>query len=220
MTQQEIIEMYQKLDDKFLNTTAKKYPSGFEALDSGSGSASGSESFDPCALGDGTPVDASEACNKLAKIEGNGTYTQQNANRYTAAAGRYQFISSTAESVLKEMEFAKNDAEARAIWESCRTSSSPNCKRIQDAMCNHYSESLISQLKAKGIPVTTRNLYLAWNQGAGGASIILKAAANGENVTDPTVASHMTNQAWIKTTNARAFLRGMEGYMKTRGIEP
>ena len=198
--------------------SASKSGSGSKPKGSKSGSGSSSTS-DPCAIGDGTPVDASELCNKIAKIEGNGTYTQQNAARFSAAAGRYQFMGATATGVIKQMGKASNDAQARALWSKCRTSNSQECKSLQDQMCNYYANQLRNQLKKYGIKPTMRNMYLAWNQGAYGAKLILEAAKNGTNVTHSKVAHNMHNQAWTKTSNGQAFLAGMENYMRKRGVQ-
>jgi len=179
-----------------------------------------STSTDGCSTGDGTPVDASAACNQIAKIEGNGKYTQQNAARFSAAAGRYQFMGSTAVGVIVGMGAASSKSAATTKWTQCRTSNSQECKSLQDKMCNYYSTQILSQLKAKGIPTTTRNLYLAWNQGVGGASAILKAAAAGTTVTNPNIAGNMKNQAWVKTADAAKFLAGLEGWMRQRGVTP
>jgi hypothetical protein len=189
---------------------------------SSSASSSGSSSTsDPCAVGDGTPVNASEACNTLAQIEGNGKYTQQNAPRFSAAAGRYQFVGDTAVNVLKGMGKARTTAEARSLWSRCRTSNTEECKKLQDEMCNYYQKQQESQLKAAGIPFTTRNMYLAWNMGVGGAKTILRAANNGcSNVTHSKIASNMRNQAWVHTNNSCKFLKGMEGYIKRQGVNP
>lgn len=175
---------------------------------------------DMCELGDGTPVDASEVCNKIAPIEGNGKYTQQHGASFSQAAGRYQFVGSTAVGEIKKLGYASTDEQARALWSRCRTSASPDCKKLQDAMCNSYSEYIIRSLKNRGYEPTMRNIYLAWNQGVGGASVILEAAKNGTEVTDANISSNMKNQAWTKTNNARAFLNGMEDYMNSRGVTP
>jgi len=83
-------------------------------------------------------------------------------------------------------------------------------------MCNYYSQQLIKQLKAKGIPITNRNVYLAWNQGAGGAAAILRAAKSGT----PINLKGMHGQAWKYSSNANVFLHNMEGFMKKRGVQP
>lgn len=212
-------EVNENLKELFKNS--RPYDESLRAASgSGSASTSGSGVFDPCELGDGTPVEVSEACNSLAKVEGNGSYTQQHGPDFSQAAGRYQFVGSTAVEQIIKLGKASNTAQAREIWTRCRTSNSPGCKVLQDEMCNQYSKSLMKSLENYGIPVTNRNLYLAWNQGVGGAKVILEAAKNNTNVTNPEVASNMTNQAWVKSTHAVTFLRGMEGFMRTRGVDP
>jgi len=169
-----------------------------------------------CSIADGTPVDASNVCNTLAKAEGNGTYVQKNSR--TSASGRYQFVTSTAVDVIKKIGAAKTDAEAKSLWYNCRQSSTPDCKKLQDKMCNNYSSQIISQLEAKDIEITAENVYLAWNQGAGGASIIINAMKNGTQVTNRDVLKNMAGQAWKFSPDGKTFYANMQNYLRKRGV--
>jgi hypothetical protein len=129
-------------------------------------------------------------------------------------------VGKTAVGVMKDIGQASSNREAVKKWTKCRTSSLPECKKLQDDMCASYSNYIQKALKRRGIPVTPRNMYLAWNQGPGGAAIILKAADNNEEVTHPKIAGHMKNQAWNKTANAKDFLKGLEEHMHKKGVAP
>lgn len=205
-------ENLKKIQDKAASESASK----LQALDM-TPTASVEETtdtyVDPCTL-DSTPVNASEACNMLATAEGNGEYTEYNSD--TGAAGRYQFMPSTGKSVLKQLGFSS--AEADATWEECKKSSSSKCKAIQDSMCNHYSGWVQSQLEKKNIPLTTENMYLAWNQGTGGANAILRSIQTGMPVTNPKILRNMKGQAWAFSDDGATFYKNMRGYLQGQGV--
>jgi hypothetical protein len=187
------------------------------------------DDYDPCVYGDGTPVNATETCNKIAQVEvvksnpNQNKYTVSRGTKFNSSSGRYQLQGKTASGEIIRMGIAKTKSEADALWMKCRASASPDCKKLQDNICKSYTETLTKSLKNRNIPVTSRNLYLAWNQGAKGADVILKAAKNPNGdyiVTDPVISSRMQNQAWLKTNDARKFLASMEKYMKQHNFEP
>jgi len=199
------------------NITDDPFGSGGGTPTSGGGS-SASNLYEDCNY----PVSGGATgaiCDKLAVVEGNGKYTQGQGSRYTKAAGKYQFISSTAESYIIKTGQASNKNEARSLWEKCRSSDSPDCRALQDRLCESYSSDLLSKLPAD--QRTLRNLYLMYNQGEGGARAILKAKANGTKVTNPQIVRNMDNQAWGKSYgDPNTFLSGMDGYIKGRGQDP
>lgn len=164
--------------------------------------------IDPCNL-DQTPISASEQCNMLATAEGSGKY-DQGGEQY----GRYQFTKSTGVGVLTQL----GHSDPTDVWNECSNSASERCKGIQDDMCNHYSAELSRSLTNRDIPVTTENLYLAWNQGAGGASVILRSVASGEPITNPEVLSNMHGQAWNFSTDGRTYYSNMRGYLQKKGV--
>jgi len=169
-----------------------------------------------CTIEDGTPIEASSVCNTLAKSEGNGTYTQKNAK--TSAAGRYQIITSTAVDLIRKIGAANTESEAKNLWFNCRQSTTTDCKKLQDKMCNNYSSSIIKQLKTKNIESTVENVYLAWNQGPGGAAIIINAMKNGTEVTNKEVLKNMHNQAWSFSPDGRTFYANMQSYLRKKGV--
>jgi hypothetical protein len=165
---------------------------------------------------DGTPVEASEVCNRISVAEGNGTYTQKNKN--TSAAGRYQFVTGTAASVIQKIGAASNEAAAKNIWYNCRQSSTEDCKKLQDKMCNHYSSQIIKQLKRYNIEPTVENIYLAWNQGAGGAKLIWQSIKTGQPVTNKNVLKNMKGQAWKFSSDGRTYYQNMVNYLKKKKV--
>ena len=172
--------------------------------------------IDPCTGRelDSTPIEASELCNTLATIEGNGTYTQHGPS-WSSASGRYQIINGTGKGELVKMGYSKS--EASALWDKCKLSSSDECKRIQDKVCNSYASSIESSLKRRGVPVTTETVYLAWNQGAGGANTIWKSIKSGQPVTNPAILKNMKGQAWKFSPDGATFYKNMQGYMRKKG---
>jgi hypothetical protein len=84
-------------------------------------------------------------------------------------------------------------------------------------MCNYYSEQLARSLKNYGIEPTAENLYLAWNQGAGGAKLIINSAKTGQPVTNTKVLKNMHGQAWKFSADGATFYNNMVGYMKRQG---
>jgi hypothetical protein len=171
------------------------------------------EKEDPC---NQAPIDATAACNSLAKAEGDGSYNQRRPG--SSVYGRYQFDRATgvAEAVKARPELGA--VKAKELWENCQGRITSECKKLQDDMCRNYSGTIISQLKAKGISPTPDNLYLAWNQGAAGAKQILDAG-NGE-VVNSTRRNKMAQQAWNKvdtTYNGAEFISRMRAYLAKRG---
>jgi len=212
----------------------KKINDPFAGGGSGGGTPGTGDGSDPCLEDGGNPNNPNDPNNpsnpagkggmldKLAQIEGNGSYTQGANKPYSSASGRYQFVASTAESELVATGIAKNKSEASAIWHQCKSSSSNYCQGVQDTIATHYSNSLM-----KSLPSDQRNmenLYLRYNQGKSGGDIIKKAQANGTNVTNPKIISNMDNQAWTKHNPSHgdpdAFLKGLRGYVKNRGVDP
>jgi len=172
--------------------------------------------IDPCTGRelDSTPIEASELCNTLATIEGNGTYTQHGPSTSTAS-GRYQIIDGTGAGQLVKLGYSHT--EASSLWQKCKLSASEECKRIQDKVCNSYSHGLQKELKRRGIPVTKETLYLAWNQGAGGANVIWRSIQSGQPVTNPRVLRGMHKQAWKFSPDGATFYKNMQGYMRKKG---
>jgi hypothetical protein len=173
--------------------------------------------YDPCNL-DGSS-DETATCHTLGKIESGGKYTAKNPD--TSASGRYQFTKKTGKYVMQKAGLASNSSEAQALWDECAKSSSAKCKGVQDKMCHWYSNSIKSQLKKKGVPLTVANMYFAWNQGVGGMAII-NDAGNGE-VTDPSIRNKMAKQAWNKqntTYNGKEFIDRMNKWVENdRGVK-
>jgi hypothetical protein len=165
---------------------------------------------------DGTEIEASEICNTLATAEGKGAYTQK--NKKSSASGRYQFTTGTAIDVIQKLGYASNKANAGRIWSNCRRSSAENCKKVQDAMCNSYSKQIVSSLKNYGIKPTVENIYLAWNQGAGGSNVIWESIKSGQPVTNPKVLSNMKGQAWKFSPDGKTYYANMVNYLKRQGV--
>jgi len=174
------------------------------------------EEEDPC---NQDPIDATAACNAFAKAEGDGSYNQRRSG--SDVYGRYQFDNSTgvAEAVKARPELGA--VGARDLWNGCMGKITTECKKLQDDMCRNYSGTIINELKNKGISPTPSNMYLAWNQGATGASQIL-AAGNGE-VANSTRRYNMSQQAWNKppryetTYNGAEFISRMNKYLAEKG---
>jgi hypothetical protein len=212
----------------------KKIDDPFAGSGSGGGTPGSGTGEDPCLDSNGNSDDPNDPGNpggkggmldKLAQIEGNGSYTQGANNPYSSASGRYQFMASTAESELIATGLAKNKAEASTLWHECKSSASSHCQHVQDTIATHYSNSLM-----KSLPSNQRNmenLYLRYNQGKGGGDIIKRAQANGTKVTNPTIVRNMDNQAWSRpgrpyhsNGDPDIFLKGLRNYVKGRGVDP
>ena len=165
------------------------------------------------------PISASEGCNMLAAAEskGSGSYTALNAS--TGAAGRYQFIPSTAIEQIKQIRDVKDTEEARTLWNDCGSSSTPECKKLQDEMCKNYFGYIERSLKNGGIPLTNTNRYLAWNQGTGGARAIIRSIESGQPVSNPRILKNMQRQAWDFSADGKEFYNNMENYLQERGID-
>ncbi len=93
---------------------------------------------------------------KLAKVESNGNYKAY--NKGSGATGRYQFLKSTAEPILKKMGKS---------WEDFKQTPS-----VQDEVVKKFTESNAKYLKNNNIPVNDETLWWAHNQGAGGAKAL------------------------------------------------
>ncbi len=132
-----------------------------------------------------------DICGRLAQTEGTGAYTQDRGG--DGASGRYQITQSTAEYLLVKSGKASSSSQAASLWANCRSSSSPECQKLQDDLCNYYTTDL-----SKGL-VGDKNkfnvLYLRYNMGPTGANEILAAYPN--KVTDPERIALMNNQAWM-----------------------
>jgi hypothetical protein len=160
---------------------------------------------------------ATDGCNLMATGEGNGGYNSKNPK--TSASGRYQFVEKTALYTLTGMGKAKSESEARTIWNDCATSTTPDCKKLQNEMCGWYFKDSVRQMNHYGVPPTKFNMYLAWNQGPQGASKILLAAKNGEQVTDETVKRGMRGQPFFtgdsnNNYSGELFLKEMRAYLE------
>lgn len=165
---------------------------------------------------DQTPVSATEVCNMLATAEGNGTYIQTNGS--TGASGRYQFMTQTAIGVIAEVRPVSNTAEARTIWDNCKSSSTEDCKKLQDEMCENYSAYIARSLNNSKIPLTDANRYLAWNQGTGGSRAIHRSMTSGQDVTNPTILKNMKGQAWDFSPDGQTFYNNMLEHLNERGV--
>jgi hypothetical protein len=179
---------------------------------SSSGPASGSGSaYDPCA----TPSDPGSTCERLAQIEGNGSYTQD-TNGSTGASGRYQIEQPTAVGEILKLGKASDKSEAISLWQKCRASDAPECRNLQDEICKSYASSLGGS--------NVREVYLRWNMGVRGANEILEAHHSTGQVTNPVRIAKMDNQAWTRNNpsngNTKVFLDGLNSYIKKRGIDP
>jgi hypothetical protein len=163
------------------------------------------------------PVSATEGCNMLSVAEGSGSYTQ--INKSTGAAGRYQFMKSTALERIQKIRPVANISEANALWNKCKQSSTQECKQLQDEMCKSNLAYIERSLTNRGIPLTNANRYLAWNQGTGGASVILKSLKTGLPVTNPTVLRNMKGQAWEFSENGKIFYDNMVKHISDRGVD-
>jgi hypothetical protein len=175
------------------------------------GSNSGSASYDPCA-----PLsDPGSTCERLSQIEGNGSYTQD-THGATGASGRYQIEQATAVGEIMKLGKASTESQAIAMWQKCRASDSPECRRLQDEICKSYAGSLGGS--------TIREVYLKWNMGSRGAAEILQAHNSTGQVTNPTRIAKMDNQAWTRNNpshgDTKKFLDGLNEYIKRRGIDP
>ena len=169
---------------------------------------------DPC---DQSPISATEACNMLATIEGNGSYTQDGPS-WSSAKGRYQFVKGTAVDQIMKTQNVSSKDEAELLWDKCSQSSSPECKKLQDELCANYSKEIENSLARKGHALTSTNRYLAWNQGAGGANVILTSASTGQPVTNPDILKNMQNQAWAFSSDGATYISNMQGYMAKKGV--
>jgi len=162
-------------------------------------------------------VEPTDGCNLMATGEGSGGYDAQNDK--TTAAGRYQFVDKTAAYTLTGMGRASSTEEALELWSNCKNSTEPECKQLQDEMCNWYFNDTLSQMSHYGVAPTKFNMYLAWNQGAMGASKIIEAAKNNEQVTDETVKRNMRGQQFFSgdesnNYDGQLFLDEMESYLE------
>ena len=162
----------------------------------------------------------SAGCNTMAKGEQSNGYTAY--NKKTGAAGRYQFIPKTAKWILTSM-LGVSASQADELWNKCKTSDTPECKSLQDQMCNKYYEYTIKQIQRVGVlPLDARSVWFAWNQGVNGASHIYKKAhePNPEDrvVTNKTILRNMKGQAF-NGDNERAdiFIQKMHAYLDSGG---
>jgi hypothetical protein len=164
---------------------------------------------------------ATDGCNLMATGEGNGGYNTVNTT--TGASGRYQFRPKTAHYTLIGMGKATSESEAATMWNKCAASTSAECVSLQNEMCEWYINDTVRQMKHWGVPPTKKNMYLAWQQGAQGASIILRAASNGEQVTNKTVRSNMASQAFFtgdekNDYSGELFMKEFDSYLKRQNF--
>ena len=173
---------------------------------------------DPCTQ---NVIPATAICGALAVAEGNTKYTQgQPPSKITtnAASGKYQIQTETATDQIMKIRKISNRNEAKALWLKCRQSAAPECQKLQDDVCASYSNFQGEYLKSKGFLLTGTNRYLAWNQGHGGAEIILKAAAANQPVTNTRVLERMKAQtSWAYTPDAKQWIKNMQGHIQPRG---
>ena len=116
------------------------------------------ERIEPDKSMEGSGSDYSSFKSKLEEVESGGDYTAYNEG--SGAYGKYQFIPST----LKE--YAKKTGQT---IEQAKTPEG------QDKMFERFTEDNKNRLKKIGIEPTELNLWIAHNQGVGGAAAILKA---------------------------------------------
>ena len=113
----------------------------------------------PTSYGGGGSVDVDTFTNKLKKVESGGDYNA--VNKGSGAYGRYQFIPST----LKE--YAKKTGQ---------TVSQAKTPEGQDKMFAKFTEDNMNGLKRRGLPTTELAMWVAHNQGLGGATAIFKGS--------------------------------------------
>ena len=101
--------------------------------------------------------DLGSFADKLVGVESKGSYTA--LNKGSGAYGRYQFIPSTL------AEYARKTNQ---------TIDQAKTPKGQDIMFAKFTEDNMNSLKKMKIPTTELNMWIAHNQGLGGASAILK----------------------------------------------
>ena len=138
--------------------------------------------------------DMSSFKSKLEKVESGGSYDAYNEG--SGAYGKYQFIPST----LKE--YAKKTGQT---IEQAKTPEG------QDKMFEKFTSDNATRLQKMGIAPTELNMWIAHNQGIGGAASILKAkkltpnlkrniASNLPEGVEPTIDNYVNH--WKQTFNA------------------
>jgi hypothetical protein len=183
-----------------------------------SNDGSGDTEVDPCAA---PTIDPGTTCETLHVIEGSRPYNDH-SHGINGANGRYQITAAAAQDALIAMGKTNSKTTAKKMWTDCIGKNTAACNAQQDAVCKQYSY-MMSKAGGKNAK-TISELYLRWNMGAGGANTILKAARNGQMVTDPEIIGNMDNQAWASGNpthgDPKKFLEGMNRYIRSKGVDP
>jgi hypothetical protein len=103
----------------------------------------------------------------LAEVKDFQKYRNK-TKKNTGAVGKYQFVASTLDGVIKEMNLPM-DAKFTP--------------KLQDEMNEHFYRGNEAYLKRNGVTPTPGNMYMAHYIGPAGAVAVNRAAKNGEDVT-------------------------------------
>jgi len=108
---------------------------------------------------------------KMSKIESNGDYNA--VNKSSGAYGKWQIMPKTMKSYANKLGISMDEART---------------PQGQDAVIKKFTDDNARALRRAGLPVNDKTLYLAHQQGAGGAINLLKG--NYDSVSDRNVNSN------------------------------
>lgn len=138
----------------------------------------------------------------LAEVRDFQNYRNK-TKKNTGAVGKYQFVGSTLQSVINEMNLPM-DAKFTP--------------KLQDEMNEHFFRGNEAYLKRNGVQTTPGNMYMAHYIGPAGAVAVNRAAKNGEDITvrDAIVKAKLNDPKEQNSELSKIKVKDFESVLETR----
>lgn len=138
----------------------------------------------------------------LAEVRDFQNYRNK-TKKNTGAVGKYQFVGSTLQSVIDEMNLPM-DAKFTP--------------KLQDEMNEHFYRGNEAYLKRNGVPTTPGNMYMAHYVGPAGAVAVNRAAGRGEDITvrDAIIKAKLSDPKDQNPELSRIKVKDFESVLETR----